>query len=357
MKKYKINDISFLKFSLFILIIIVFCLIFFLGGGVLYFEKVRYVDSFKFYDFQIHVINVGQGDAILIKLPDNHTLLIDTGEEKSSNILKKYINQFLKTENLNCIDYLILTHLDSDHIGGAEVILNNFNVKSLYRPPIYSVYENENFDLKQDYSIVDSQIYSNIIQLTYEQNCDLIFFQKDLKIKNEFCKIKFLSPSNYNYSESNNFSAVIQIEFQNKRFLFMGDAEEIIEQQLIKDYGESLQSDVIKIAHHGSKTSTSQEFLNIVQPNIALLSVGENNYGLPSIDVLNRLNNLNINILSTYDDGSFALTVLNDEVIFAVEPVPSCDMAIVLTFFVLLMLVIFKANFQKTQNNQNIKNH
>ena len=336
---------NYLKISISFFLVTIFCLIFFIGGGLLYFRDDIYVDGFVNFDFQVHVIDVGQGDAILIKLPSNKTLLIDCGEAEYTTQVISYINQYMKNENLNKIDYFILTHSDADHVGSGQSIIENFDVENIYRPKIYSIYEEENGLNIENYNLSTSQIYNNVIESAYENNCNLIFSQKDIILQENGCKIEFLSPSADNYSKTNNYSAVIMITYQDKKFLFTGDAETDIEQQLINDYGSYLKADVLKVGHHGSKTSSSQEFLNIVKPSFALLCTGENSNNLPDVSVLNRLHDINANILSTEELGSYALAIRNNEIIISYEPQPICDMVLLFSIFIVILLIVWACKF------------
>lgn len=351
MKKDKVKD-SLLKYELIIKLslsfffIAIFCLIFFLGGGLVYFKNVLYVDQFQNYDFQIHVIDVGQGDSFLIKLPNQKTLLIDSGEISSSNILINYINEYFIKENLEKIDYLLLTHPDADHIGGAYEVLNNFNVETIFRPKIYSIYEYQNLSILNDYAISESEIYNKVITKAYEDDCSLVFSEKGIILNEAGCKIEFLSPDIDKYSDTNNYSAVIMITYQDKKFLFTGDAGIEIEEQLIKDYGEYLKADVLKVGHHGSKTSSSVEFLKIVNPKYAIISAGENNSGLPNVEVLNRLNDLGISRLSTQEINNFVITVENNDITIAFQEKPICDMALISAIFVVLLLFVWGCKFK-----------
>lgn len=350
-KKDKVKD-SLLKYELIIKLslsfffVTIFCLVFFLGGGLIYFKDVVYVDAFKDYDFQVHIIDVGQGDSILIKFPNDKTMLIDSGDISSSNVLVSYIDQYLRSEKLNKIDYMLLTHPDADHIGGAYDVLNNFDVESIFRPKIYSISESQDSLNMFDYSISDSEIYDNVIKKAYSENCKLIFSEKGILLNEGGCKIEFLSPELDVYSSSNNYSAVIMITYQDKKFLFTGDAEIEIEQQLIKDYGNELKADVLKLGHHGSKTSSSKEFLEMVNPKYAIICSGENNSGLPNVEVLNRLNSLDIERLSTQEKHNFVMSVSNNDVIVAFQAEPICDMALIITILIVLLLLVWGFSFK-----------
>lgn len=356
-------SIIFFKSSISIFLLLLFSILFFVGGGLKLLFPSNCVEKFKSYDFQLHMIDVGQGDAILIKLPENKTMLIDSGSEEKSEKLLSYVKQYLLQEKLNKIDYLILTHPDEDHVGGAIKILQTLKVENLYRPKYYSMYESENLFTYEDYKVSDSIYYNQVILEAYRKGVNITYNEKGIKIVHQGCKVEFLSPSSDNYSSTNDYSAVIMVSYQNKKFLFTGDATSNIEKQLIEEYGENLKADVLKVGHHGSKTSSSQEFLDIVKPKFALITVGkENNYNLPSIEVTNRLHALDAKIMSTEELGSFAFSIVNDKIEIGYISKPICDMSLMFSITVILIFLIWAIPFtikeieKQAQININKKN-
>ena len=336
-----------IKISLSFLFVIIFCLIFFLGGGLLYFKDVKFVSDALNNSFQMHVINVGQGDCLLLKTPNNRTFLIDTGKEKSKDISLEYINQFLKKSSITSIDYLILTHTDEDHIGGAVNILNNVSVGTIFRPKIYSLYEKQENICHKNYKISNSDIYNQVIQTAYLLNCEMLFSESGIILNEGGCKFEFLSPIHDNYANDNDYSVVIKLTYQNKSILFMGDAEENIENELIRTYGDKLKTDILKVGHHGSKTSTTQDFLDLVDPKYAVICVGNNNLSLPNSEVVNRLNDKNIKILSTMEYDNYAICINENQVDIYFEDKPICDMALILSIFIIILLFIWAFKIPK----------
>lgn len=341
--KFLFNNIVLIKVSISVFFVTLFLILFFLGGGALYFKNVNYSSTFRNYDFQVHAINVGHGDAILIKLPGNVTMLIDTGSANEYKTLNAYINQYLKCENLNKIDYLVLSHSDEDHVGSAEYVLNDFSISTVYRPKIYTEYELTLVSHKENYLISESECFDNAIKKAYEKDCNIVFSERGLNFDSYGFNIEFLSPSKNNYSQSNDYSAVIMITFQDKKFLFMGDAEENIEKELLAYYGEDLKADVLKIGHHGSNTSSTELFIKTVNPSYGILSVG-NGYNLPNSEVINRLKENNVKVLSTNELGSFELSVENNNIVFAAEDRPAYDIALLISIFIILILMVWVIN-------------
>ena len=269
----KIWPIILLKSSLTLLVLAIFLALFFLMNGTYIFYPTTYVSAFQNNEFQIHTIDVGQGDSFLIKLPNEKTLLIDCGGYDKGEIVSSYISQYFSNERLSKIDYFVLTHPDIDHIGGGKLVVDKFQIENIYRPKYYSIFEEENGLIENDYKISDSLTYDYIIQNAYKNNINMIFSEKGLKIEENGFKIEFLSPKKDFYSSSNDYSSVIMISCQGKKALFMGDASTDIETTLIEDYGNDLKADILKLGHHGSKTSTSEEFLAKVAPSYSIISV------------------------------------------------------------------------------------
>ncbi len=331
-KKEFFSSKTFFRFSLTILFTTIFLILFFCCGGLLYFYSTPIVDKFKGVDFQIHALNVGQGDSTLIKFPNNQIMLIDAGERDMGSHVTNYVKSFLESENLTKLDYLVLTHPDSDHIGGAIELLNSIEVDTVFRPKVYTEEEAEN--MSGDVGISSTKTYDEVISLIKEKECDEYFSDNTFSMNLGGCRVEFLSPQESYYDKSNEYSAVIMITYQTKKFLFMGDADETIEQTLIENYGDYLKADVLKVAHHGSETSSSQEFLEIVNPTYALLYV-DSNQDLPSIEILNRLHSLDCEILRTSTLGDFALTTLNNEIIYSKVASPSIDIALLISIYTL----------------------
>lgn len=335
-KKFLIKDSTFFRISLTIFLITLFLVLFFACGGMLYFYKVRVVDEFKGVDFQIHAITVGQGDSTLIKFPNNQTMLIDAGEREQGQHVTNYVSEFLKQERLEKLDYLVLTHPDSDHIGGAIEVLSNLEVGTVFRPKVYTEQEALLMD-ETNISVSTTATYSQLIELIQEKGCTVIFNDNTLTYNFGGCQVEFLSPSENYYSESNQYSAVIMMTYQSKKFLFMGDADAEIEQTLINNYGDYLQADVLKVSHHGSASSSTYEFLEIVKPKYSLLYV-DTSKDLPSSEVLNRLHEVGSVILQTSLLGDFALTTINNDIEVASAPTPSIDIALLISIITLLII-------------------
>lgn len=263
-------------------------------------------------DLIVHFIDVGQGDAIAIELPDGKIALIDSGTSNSKTALVSYLNNnVMKNGNKN-IDYFIITHPHEDHIGGAKAIFENYNVLSFYRPTIFSENERDYYEIEigQGYAdsltICDTLIFSQMILSAENENCATVFLSYiDLPIiSGNNYSLTFLTPQKIAYDNFNNYSPLILLEYFDNTVLFTGDAETEIENEYL-GLGIYDTVDVLKVGHHGSSTSSSQDFLNRIQPKYAVISVGkDNSYGHPTQSTLTKLEDMGTQTFRTDEQGS-----------------------------------------------------
>ncbi len=268
-------------------------------------------------DLEIHIIDVGQGDSILIKIPDGKNVLIDAGD--NSNSVKDKLESYFKENNVDTIDYLIATHSDNDHIGGMDRVFEVTEVKKVYRP--YVRHENTSSskytftsDFNQGETVHSTANYGEFLNCILDERhsnnlqCEWEFFTKDSDFSNNIvyenttytCTFDFLSPipnlNELDYSDLNNYSPFIMLTYGDFKMLLTGDAETKAEEEFINAYKQNsayVDCDVLKVGHHGSGTSTTQDFLNLIKPEYAVISCGEgNSYKHPHKEVLDRLVNL-----------------------------------------------------------------
>lgn len=238
----------------------------------------------------VHFISVGQGDAIAINFPDNKVMLIDTGTLDYSVDYTDYLyDKVLSNSKDKDIDYLVLSHADADHIGGTKRLIQEFNLKNIILPAVDS---NTN-----TYNEIKSEIETKSINTQIVDNMD--FVRDDYKLK--FYYIDDV--------DTNASSTVVKLTYNNIDFLFTGDIDIEAEDKFIQKYGSELNSDVLKVAHHGSKMSTSKEFLDVVTPRYAVISCAKNSYGHPTDTVLKNLSNVGADIYRTDVDGNIAIIV------------------------------------------------
>lgn len=237
---------------------------------------------------QIAYLNVGQGDSTFIQLPTGETVLIDAGEEDDGQTVIQYI----KNSGCVTIDYLIATHPHADHIGGMADVINAFTIKKIFMPQVSHT----------------TKTYENLLT-TIQAKGLTIQSAKAGKVLFDYGNLSavFLSPCKADSADLNNSSAVLKLSYNDKSFLFMGDAEREAEEELLSG-GFSLAADVLKVGHHGSDTSTTRAFAEAVRPSIAIISVGENSYGHPAPAVLAALQAVGAEIWRTDEKGAAVVT-------------------------------------------------
>ena len=237
-------------------------------------------------NLKIHFIDVGQGDSCLIVTPHNKKVLIDGGGSETGNfdIGKKVLLPYLLARGIKTLDYIVVSHFDTDHVGGLLTVMEELKVKQI----IVS---------KQG---EDSENYRKFREIVKKKKIRVQVVEKGNRIKIEKdLNIDILWPYSDNLiSENvlNNNSIVCKLNYKSFSMLFTGDIEEIAEKQILKEYENNLQvlkSNVLKVAHHGSKTSSIGKFIEAVKPKISLIGVGENNtFGHPNEDVIKRFESM-----------------------------------------------------------------
>ena len=247
-------------------------------------------------EVKVHFIDVGQGDSTLITCGD-HSMLIDTGDDSKGTTIQNY----LKKQKVETLDYLILTHPDADHIGGAPVIITKFNINKVFM----SDYEKDNKTYQKLIQALDNK------QLKYSTP----------KVGSQYflgtAKITILAP-NAEYDNPNDSSIALSIQNGNNKFLFTGDASESAEEDIVKN-NDDISADVYKAGHHGSKYSTSKDFFKAVNPKYAVISCGEDNsYGHPHAATLNTFRTNGVSVYRTDEDGTIIATSDGKKITFNV---------------------------------------
>lgn len=237
-----------------------------------------------FLPLKIYFIDVGQGDSSLIITPNNKTILIDGGgnkENENFDVGKQTLLPYLLDRKIKKIDYLMISHFDADHANGIVEVLENIKVKTLL--------------ISKQIEI--SNEYEKIIEIVKRKKVQVLIVKCEEQINiDKEVKLQILYPEEtLKYSDLNNNSIVVKLVYNNFSMLFTGDIEKEAESYLVNKYSNTntLKSTVIKIPHHGSKTSSTENFLKNVNPQIALIGVGKNNtFGHPNKEVLIRLKQL-----------------------------------------------------------------
>ena len=236
-------------------------------------------------DLYINFIDVGQGDSTLITTQFNKKILIDGGGSEfgsTFDVGEKTLLPYLLKKKIHKLDYVIISHFDSDHVGGILTILEELNVKQVLIPKQVEYSEN----------------YNKFLDIIKKRNIKVKIVGEGNTInidKNTYLDILWPEEKQIKDNVLNNNSLIVRLCYKNFKMLFTGDIEEIAEQRLLQKYEktEKLTADILKVAHHGSKSSSIAEFLEKVNPRIALIGVGKNNkFGHPNAGVLDRLNML-----------------------------------------------------------------
>ena len=254
-------------------------------------------------NLKINFVDVGQGDCTFVITPRNKTILIDGGGSKSSDfdVGKSTLLPYILDRGYTKIDYIIISHFDEDHCGGLFYIIQELKVKNIIIGKQNEVSTN----------------YSEFIKIAQNKKINIKVVEGKTKIDIEpNIYFDILWPySNAMISENaiNNNSLVCKLNYKKFSMLFTGDIEEIAEKEILYKYSKNLgvlKSDILKVGHHGSKTSSSNEFIKEISPKYAVIGVVKNNkFGHPNNGVLERLNNYGTKIYRTDEDGEISIIV------------------------------------------------
>lgn len=238
-------------------------------------------------NLKIHYIDVGQGDSILVEAP-NKNLLIDAGPRVSTPKLMSY----LKKHKIKKLDYVIATHPHEDHIGGMSTVIKNISIGTFYAPKVTT----------------NTATFRHMITALKNKNLKITAAKAGMSFylgKNIKCDI--LAPNSTKYDNLNNYSVVLKITDGKTKFLFTGDAEKLSESEILKK-GYNIDSDVLKLGHHGSSTSSTKSFLRKVSPKVAIISCGKNNsYHHPHKETMRKLKEMHIKSYRTDLDGNIII--------------------------------------------------
>lgn len=246
---------------------------------------------------RVRFINVGQGDSTLIKFPNGKSMLIDTGEYYSEEAVASAIEE----EGLTHIDILVATHPHSDHIGSMAAIISRFEFSDIYMPNATS----------------NSKSFEGLLDAIDKYGLNAIEAKAGMSIDiDNNVKIEILAPVSEEYDNTNNYSIVLRMTYRNTSFLFMGDAEKLVEEKILNS-GADIRADILKLGHHGSSTSSKKEFISAVNPSIAIASCGkDNSYGHPHDETVKLLKDKGITMLVTYETGDIIVETDGNSIVF-----------------------------------------
>ncbi len=247
---------------------------------------------------EVVFIDVGQGDSIFIKTADHKNMLIDGGGspfDDSFSVGKSTVLPFLLYERALNLDCVFVTHPDADHIEGVIDIMDDVKINRIF---------------VSDYNFSEEPLYRQLISKAekYKIKVEKLKSGDSITVSDDL-HISCVSPNkNSHFDNINDASLVLKMSYKNNSFLFTGDATELAENIIIDTYKNELHSDVLKAGHHGSKTSSSDQFVKMVDPKIAVISAGKNNrYGHPSKKTLDTLHKYNVSIFNTQSMGAIIM--------------------------------------------------
>lgn len=241
--------------------------------------------------FISYYIDVGQGDSEFIEFPDGKTMLIDAGTDEYGETVTEQI----KDLGYSKIDYIVCTHPHADHIGGMADVVNSFDIGKIYMPKAVS----------------DTKTFENLLTTIQDNGMTINTAKAGMNIlssENYDYSVDIIAPISIEYDDLNNYSVVLKITYGDNKFLYMGDAEKEVENELLENNSD-IKADVIKVGHHGSNTSSSYDFVNAVSADYAVISVGrDNDYGHPHSKIIKRWKNSGAEICRTDESGTIIIS-------------------------------------------------
>lgn len=251
-------------------------------------ESVKLQDNVN---LEVYFLDVGQADSILIKLEDEY-MLIDAGNNEDGVKLVNYFNEL----GIKEFKYVFGTHPHEDHIGGMDDIINNFKIDNYYMPD----------------KITTTKTFEDVLDALINNNLQYTILEKGDEFNLSSANFKVIYAGDET-NDINDSSIVLKLTYGNNSFLLTGDATSNVEKTLLND---NIKSDVLKVAHHGSNYSSTDEFLDVVSPKYAVISVGKNNsYNHPTNSTLKKLNDRNIKLYRTDLDGTIKFTSDGENII------------------------------------------
>ncbi|HZJ82286.1 MAG TPA: ComEC/Rec2 family competence protein, partial [Clostridia bacterium] len=245
----------------------------------------------------VHFIDVGQGDSILIQSPSGQNMLIDAGDNNKGDKVVEYLENL----GINRVDFLVGTHPHADHIGGLDDVIDNFYIGQIYMPKVAHT----------------SKTYEDVLMAVKRKNLKIKATHSGMDIPFEGLRAEVLAPdSDLKSDDLNDYSIVIRLTYGETRFLFQGDAEKSTEDYILES-GRKIKANVIKLGHHGSSTSNTKSYIEAVDPDYAVITLGEDNrYGHPHKEIVDLMEENDITIFRTDRDGDVVVVSDGESVSF-----------------------------------------
>ena len=238
----------------------------------------------------VYFFDVGQGDCSLLLFPDGVSVLIDAGNQADGRLIADY----LKRGGIDTLDYLICTHPHEDHIGGTNDLFENLEIRNVCLP------------FKEAANYKPTALYSHLLSNIEAEGSNIITLNAgSVLLERTNYSIEAIAP-NYDsvYSDLNDYSICLLVDYYTNTILFTGDAEEVSESEILRT-GKNIDADILKVGHHGSSGSSSKAFLEAVTPQVSVISCGKgNSYGHPNKDALDRLAKVDSKVYRTDTVGT-----------------------------------------------------
>lgn len=240
-------------------------------------------------ELMISYLDVGQGDAAYIRVND-YDILIDAGPRSDVDKLMAQLEE----KNIDDFEIVIATHPHEDHIGGMTDVFKKYNVESFYMPKVSH----------------NTKTFEYLVNAVSKEGIKITPLKAGMSIDlGSGCKFDVYSPIYESYEDLNNYSPIMKLSFGEKSFIFTGDAEAHAEKEVLAKYPTNLDADVLKLGHHGSSTSSTDEFVSAISPEYGIISCGvDNKYGHPHKETLNTIKKYNIKAYRTDLQGEITLT-------------------------------------------------
>ncbi|QUI23885.1 DNA internalization-related competence protein ComEC/Rec2 [Vallitalea pronyensis] len=269
-------------------------------ANAIFFGIVTLILSIQPRPLQMTHLAIGQGDSTVIITPSKHAFVVDGGGNRKKDPLAPdtgyyTVRPFLKYHGISHIESIVMTHSDQDHVGGLIELMDYFTVKRLIVPYGYKDKKDEDMLLNK----LLAKASQKHVPISYMQTGDV------LDVGEVSMEAIYPTKNTQRYKNNNAYSLVLAIDYRGFRSLLTGDIEEEAEELLHQKLADSLQSDIIKVPHHGSRTSSSEKFVHHVNPAIAIISAGRDNvYGHPHQDIIDRYKELGVSLYHTAEDGA-----------------------------------------------------
>ena len=240
-------------------------------------------------NIEISYLDVGQGDAAYIRV-NEIDILIDAGPKSDADKLMKQLEE----KNIDDFEIVIATHPHEDHIGGMTRVFERYDVESFYMPKVTNT----------------TKTFENMMKAVSNEGLKAKTIKEGTSFDlGEGTKFIAYSPMKDSYDDFNDYSPIMKLTYGNKSFIFTGDAEKAVEEEVVKKYSTELNADVIKFGHHGSSTSSTKDFIEAISPQYGIISCGvDNSYGHPHREIVDIINTMGIEAYRTDTQGQITIT-------------------------------------------------